>query len=87
MAKNNDSHGHGGGPTYEVDLEGDIQEWPRSTITVAEIRQLAGWPADQQVVMVDLGTNDEVTLAEDATIELKPGHGFSKKVKFKRGRR
>ena len=83
----NDNHGHRGGPTYEVDLEGDIREWPRSTITVPEIRQLAGWPADQQVVMVDLKTNDEVTLAEDATVELKPGHGFSKKVKFKRGRR
>jgi hypothetical protein len=85
----NDSSGHGGsgGPTYEVNLEGDVREWPRSSITVPEIRQLAGWGADQQIVMVDLKTNDEVTLAEDATVELKPGQGFGKKVKFKRGSR
>lgn len=83
----NDSEGHGGGPKYEVNLEGDVREWPRSTITVPEIRQLAGWAADQQVVMVDMKTNDEVTLAEDAAVELKPGQGFSKKVKFKRGAR
>ena len=35
--------------------------------------------------MVDLKTNDERDLREDEVIDLKPGHGFSKKVKFKRG--
>ncbi|MET7281869.1 multiubiquitin domain-containing protein [Kribbella sp. NPDC005582] len=75
------------GAKYELNLEGVVREWPRRTITVPEIRELAGWTVDQQVVMVDLKTNDEITLDEDATVELKPGHGFSKKVKFKRGRR
>jgi Multiubiquitin len=73
------------GPTYEVNLDGDVRSWPKPTITVSEIRGLAGWAADQPVVMVDLKTNDERDLREDEVIDLKPGHGFSKKVKFKRG--
>jgi multiubiquitin len=79
--------GHGGGPTYELDLEGVIKEWHESTITVPQIRQLAGWTADQQVLMVDEKTNDETPLAEGAAVQLKPGMGFAKKIKFKRGRR
>lgn len=79
--------GHGGGPTYKLDLEGVVKDWHESTITVPEIRDLAGWTDDQQIVMVDMATNDEVTLAEGATVELKPGLGFAKKIKFKRGRR
>ena len=73
------------GPKYEVNLDGDIRKWSSPTITVAQIRELAGWADDQPIVMVELKTNDEVTLSEDETVELKPGHGFSKKVKFKRG--
>jgi len=73
------------GPKYEVNLDGDVQPWPNPTITVPEIRGLAGWGTDQPVVMVDLKTNDERDLREDEVIDLKPGHGFSKKVKFKRG--
>ena len=72
--------------TYEVDLEGvGVKEWPEPTITVPEIRELAGWDATQPVIEVDLETNTEKTLAEDAVVELKPGRGFAKKVKFKRG--
>jgi hypothetical protein len=75
------------GPRYEVNLDGEIFEWPNPTITVPEIRDLAGWGDDQPVVMVDLKTNDERDLREDEVISLKPGQGFSKKVKFKRGAR
>lgn len=73
------------GPKYEVNLDGDVRDWPKSTITVAEIRGLAGWGDDQPVVIVDLKTNEERDLREDEVVDLKPGHGFSKKIKFKRG--
>jgi hypothetical protein len=52
---------------------------------VPELRTLAGWEANQQVMEVDLRDNSEVTLSEDAVVELKPGHGFAKKIRFQRG--
>lgn len=73
------------GPRYEVDVEGTIHEWDRPTITTAEIIALGGWPADQGVVEVNLKTQEEVALAADAVVELKPGHGFSRKFRFRRG--
>lgn len=72
-------------PTYEVNIEGQIYEWERDTITVPELRQLAGYAADQQMIEVDLKDNSERVLEESETIELKPGKGFAKKVAFKRG--
>lgn len=72
-------------PKYELDIEGQIHEWDRETITVAELRQLAGYAPDQQMIEVDLRDNTEVTLAEGEPIELRPGKGFAKKVVFKRG--
>jgi hypothetical protein len=77
----------GAGPKYFVDIEGSDYPWDQATITAAGIRELAGWPDDQQVVEVDLATNIEHTLAEDEAIELKPGHGFGRKISFKRGTR
>ena len=72
--------------TYYVDLEGvGIKEWHSPTITVAQIRALAGWDDTQPVIEVNLEDNTEVTLANDAVVTLKPGHGFAKKVRFKRG--
>ncbi len=73
------------GPKYKVDLEGELREWPSPTITVPELRGLAGWSPDQPIVVVDLKTNEERDLREDEVIDLKPGQGFSKKIKFKRG--
>ena len=75
----------GKGPKYEVNIEGTIHAWEQGTITVPQIRELGGFPTDQPVVEVDLETNVETTLAEDAVIQLKPGQGFAKKVEFKRG--
>lgn len=72
-------------PKYEVDIEGQVYEWDRDSITVPELRALAGYPADQQMIEVDLKDNSEQVLAEDATVALKPGKGFAKKVVFKRG--
>lgn len=73
------------GPKYTVNLEGQEFAWDKDTISVPEIRQLAGWEASQPVVEIDLQDNTEKTLAEDAVVELKPGQGFAKKVKFQRG--
>jgi hypothetical protein len=73
------------GPTYQLDLEGVEYEWHERTITVAQIRELAGWPADQPVVIVNLHTNEETALDEGVPVELKPGHGFGRKFKFRRG--
>jgi uncharacterized protein (AIM24 family) len=76
----------GQGPKYEVDVEGTIHPWDRDTITAAEIIALGGWALDQGVVEVDLKTQAEVTLTADAVVQLKPGHGFSRKFRFRRGR-
>jgi hypothetical protein len=72
------------GPQYFVDIEGVIHPWPRNTITFEEIAGLGGWDASQGVVEVDKD-NVERTLQPGQVIELKPGHGFSKKVRWKRG--
>jgi Multiubiquitin len=92
MSSQVEDHGRGrdgkkGGPRYYIDLEGDEREWGNSSITLAQLRTLAGWPADQQVVMVDLSTNEENGLDEGTPIDLKPGHGFGRKFKFRRGSR
>jgi hypothetical protein len=76
---------HQEGPKYFVNLEGVDKPWESATITVPEIRELAGWEATQQVVEVDLHDNSERTLDESEAVELQPGRGFSKKVKFQRG--
>jgi hypothetical protein len=72
-------------PKYDVDIEGQIYPWDRDSITVPELRNLAGYPADQQMIEVDLKDNSEQVLADDAVVALKPGKGFAKKVAFKRG--
>ena len=72
-------------PKYEVDIEGQFYEWQRESITVPELRQLAGYSPDQQMIEVDLKDNSEHVLEESETVDLKPGKGFAKKVAFKRG--
>lgn len=73
------------GPKYEVNIEGNPYSWDSETITVPELRGLAGIPSDQPMMEIDLKTNAERTLAEDEVITLKPGSGFAKKVKYQRG--
>lgn len=73
------------GPKYLVNIEGVEHTWAEPTITLSQLRQLAGWEPHQQVVEVDLQTMTETTLAEDSVITLKPGHGFAKKIRFQRG--
>jgi hypothetical protein len=74
-----------GRPTYVVNVEGVDHDWPSPTITVAEIRVLGGFAATDPVIEVDLKDNSERTLNEDEIVEIKPGMGFGKKIKFKRG--
>jgi hypothetical protein len=73
------------GPKYYVNLEGQEKPWDESTITLPEIRELAGWDSSQPIVEVNLEDNTERTLAETDKVTLKPGHGFAKKIKFQRG--
>lgn len=70
---------------FEIDIEEAIYEWDQETITVPQIRELGGLPTDTPVIEIDLEENTETELTEDAVIELKPGKGFAKKVRFKRG--
>jgi hypothetical protein len=73
------------GPNYFVNVEGGERSWHSPTITLPQLRQLAGWEPQQQVVEVDLQSMTETTLAEDSVITLKPGQGFAKKIRFQRG--
>jgi hypothetical protein len=69
---------------YLVDIEGTVHPWDRETITTEELVVLGGWEPSQGVIEVDKD-NVERTLKPAEVIELKPGHGFAKKVKWKRG--
>ena len=73
------------GKKYFVNTEGTEYPWDKDTISVPDIRGLGGWDSSQPVLEVNLQDNTERTLAEDEVVELKPGHGFSKKVRFQRG--
>lgn len=72
------------GPKYFVNIEGTEYPWPKSTITTEEIAALGGWDLSQGVIEIDKD-NNEHTLRPGEIIEIKPGHGFSKKVRWKRG--
>jgi hypothetical protein len=72
------------GPKYFVNIEGTEYPWPKGTITTEEIAALGGWDLSQGVIEIDKD-NNEHTLRPGEIIEIKPGHGFSKKVRWKRG--
>ena len=72
-------------PKYLLDVDGTEYPWNEDTVTAAQIRELAGIPDDQPIQEIDLKDNTERTLSETDVITLKPGQGFSKKVRFQRG--
>lgn len=75
----------GQGAKFFVDIEGDLKPWDDDTITTEEIIELGGWDPSQGAILIDK-ENNERTLQPGEVVELKPGMGFSKKVRFKRGR-
>lgn len=74
----------GKGPKYEVNIEGTIHPWDSDVITTEQLIELGGWEASQGVIEID-EDNNEHTLQSGEVIHLKPGHGFARKVRFKRG--
>ena len=74
----------GTGPKFFVDIEGTLHEWPKSTITTEEIAHLGGWDPALGVIEIDKD-NNERTVQPGEIVELKPGMGFAKKHKWKRG--
>lgn len=72
------------GPKYFIDVEGVVKPWDKPTITTEEIIALGGWDPSLGAMIID-EDNNERTLQPGETVELKPGMGFSKKIRFKRG--
>ena len=72
------------GTKFFLDIEGVLKPWDKETITTEEIIALGGWDPSQGAIMIDK-ENNEHTLQPGQVIELKPGMGFSKKVKLRRG--
>lgn len=76
---------HGQGPKYFLDIEGVEIPWDKDTITTEEIISLGGWEPSLGAIEINLKDNTERTLSPEEVVTIKPGHGYSKKVKFKRG--
>lgn len=75
----------GQGPKFYIDIEGTEYPWDKDTITTEQIMKLGGWDFSKGAIIINQKTNEERTLQPDEVIEIKPGMGFAKKVKFKRG--
>jgi hypothetical protein len=69
---------------YFVDIEGTIHPWPKDTITTEQIIELGGWPPSEGAIEV-FKDNTERTLKPGEVVRIQPGHGFAKRVLFKRG--
>lgn len=82
---NNDKENKSKGPKYWLNIEGKNHPWHEDTITTEQIIELGDWEADLGAIIIDLKTNVERTLQPGEIIEIKPGQGFAKKVRFKRG--
>lgn len=75
------------GPKYEIWIDDRIHSWNKSTISVAEIRELGGMPEDCPVAARDLVAEQEVPLPEDAVHDVPPrdpGRPLVKRTQFKR---
>ncbi|OCK55074.1 hypothetical protein LMTR3_09925 [Bradyrhizobium sp. LMTR 3] len=72
------------GPKYILNIEGEEFPWDDDTITTEQIAELGGWDISQGVIEVDQH-NVERTLAPGEVITIKPGQGFGKKHRWKRG--
>jgi len=73
------------GAKYYINIEGDLKPWEKDTITTEEIISLGSWEPNQGAIEINLKDNTERTLNPGEIITIKPGHGYSKKIKYKRG--
>jgi len=74
-------------PQYEVWVENTIHTWHKGTISLAEIRELGSMPADSPVLAVDLVSQQDVPLPEDAVHDVPArelGKPLIKRTHFKR---
>jgi hypothetical protein len=69
---------------YDVDIEGKLHPWESDEITPAQICELAGWSPGTEVIEVD-DDNNQRTLQAGEEVHLRPGLGFAKRHKFRRG--
>lgn len=74
----------GQGPKYILNIEGTLHPWDQPTVTAADIARLGGWDPGVGVLIID-EDNTERQLRLDEVIELKPGVGFAKKIRWRRG--
>lgn len=72
------------GPKFTLNIEGRDVPWNSDTIMTEQIATLGGWETSQGVIEVDKD-NNERTLAPGEVVQLKPGLGFGKKHRWKRG--
>lgn len=75
----------GSGPKFTLDIEGHLVPWDEETITAEQVAELGGWDISQGVILIDLRDNTERALEPDEVVVVRPGLGFSKRVRFKRG--
>ncbi len=66
------------GPKYFLDIESEIKEWDKDTITTEEVIAFGGWDASLEAILIDKDDNER-TLQPDEVIEVQPGMGFSKR--------
>ncbi|MHC4402337.1 MAG: multiubiquitin domain-containing protein [Planctomycetota bacterium] len=72
------------GPKFHLNIEGTLYPWHASTVTTEQIVELGEWDPSLGVIQIDKD-NNEKTLEPGEVVELKPGMGFAKKVRWKRG--
>ncbi len=75
----------GQGPKYFINIEGKEIPWDKGTITTEEIMSLGGWDPSLGAIEINLKDNIERTLKPGEIVTIKPGHGYSKKIRYKRG--
>lgn len=81
----NEEPDKGKGPKYFLNIEGKEIPWEKDTITTEEIISLGGWEPTLGAIEINLKDNTERTLQAGEVVTIKPGHGYSKKVRYKRG--
>ena len=69
---------------YDLDIENVIYDWPVSTVITEQIAELGCWDMAKGVIQID-EHNVEHTLHPGEIVHLRPGIGFAKKVRWKRG--